>query len=131
MNEGIKKVCITLLRYLAVFALGCAAAGVWAHIRELEQIRGFNERIARIDSGYTERQRELESRLGESGRIIEEARGVVGRTGESLQSVSGNIGEAIRIIRETYQQIQEIDRILNRGPSPGGGGGDTGGVADE
>jgi septal ring factor EnvC (AmiA/AmiB activator) len=130
MNEQIEKIIIAVLRYFIVFALGCLAAGVYAHIRQLEQVGHSNDRITELQREHDQRQRELEIRLGESERIIEGAREAVKRTGTSLAGDARNIREASRIIGDLYLQIAEIDRVLTGGDSPGGGGGSAGGAAD-
>jgi septal ring factor EnvC (AmiA/AmiB activator) len=131
MNETLKKNLMVVLRYLLVFALGCIATGVWAHIRQLEQVRRADDRVAELQRNYDNRQRELEIRLGESERIVAGAREIVERAGSSLKRDAKNIREASRIIGDLYLQIQDIDRILNSGYPPGGGGGDPDGMADE
>jgi hypothetical protein len=105
------------------FCLGLLCAGFGAYLYQSRQIDRFDERIASLDREYTKRQRELEVQLAESRRIVTYARAITDRTAESLGRTAGNITEAIGIIKEIYQQIQDLDRILTGGSSGSGGDG--------
>jgi hypothetical protein len=103
------------------FFLGVFCAGFGAYLYQSRQTRKFNERITELDREYAGRQRILEDQLAESRRIVTDARAITDRTTESLGRTASNITEAIGIIKEIYQQVQDLDRILNSG-GPGGGG---------
>jgi hypothetical protein len=115
---------------VVAFLLGLLCAGLGGYLYQLRQIGIFDERIAELDRGYAERQREFETSLGESRRIVDSARAITNRTAESLGRTAGNLKEAVAIIKEIYQQVQDLDRILNGGDTGGGGPGGLDRVED-